>query len=203
VLGVTLGVAAASVDTRIVLVAGLATTFSEAISMAAVAYTSRVASGELFRAERAREYRHIEVVPEIEVDEIRSIYARKGFHGDLLERIVKTITADRDVWVAVMMAEEHGLADVDRRSSLRSAITVGLASFVGSLLPLAPFVFLPRELAPVAAIAIAVGALGAFGAYKARVTVGRPWKGAVELAAIGTLAAMAGYLVGLLAPSAP
>ena len=43
VLGVTLGVAAASGDTRIVLAAGLAATFAESFSMAAVAYTSSIA----------------------------------------------------------------------------------------------------------------------------------------------------------------
>ncbi|NIT03807.1 hypothetical protein GTO10_02645 [Candidatus Saccharibacteria bacterium] len=42
VLGVTLGVAAASGDTRIILAAGLAATFAESFSMAAVAYTSSV-----------------------------------------------------------------------------------------------------------------------------------------------------------------
>ena len=40
VLGVTLGVAAASADTRFILAAGLAATFAESFSMAAVAYTS-------------------------------------------------------------------------------------------------------------------------------------------------------------------
>ena len=40
VLGVILGVAAATADTRIVLVAGLAATFAESVSMGAVAYTS-------------------------------------------------------------------------------------------------------------------------------------------------------------------
>lgn len=43
VLGVTLGVAAASGDTRLVLAAGLAATFAESVSMAAVAYTSSLA----------------------------------------------------------------------------------------------------------------------------------------------------------------
>lgn len=40
VLGVTLGIAAASGDTRLVLAGGLAATFAESFSMAAVAYTS-------------------------------------------------------------------------------------------------------------------------------------------------------------------
>ena len=40
VLGVTLGVAAASADTPLILAGGLAATFAESFSMAAVAYTS-------------------------------------------------------------------------------------------------------------------------------------------------------------------
>src|SRR5580765_1562713 len=113
VLGVILGVAAATSDTRIVLVAGLAATFAESVSMAAVAYTSTLADADFYESERAREYRHIQEVPALEREEIRSIYERKGFNGELLERIVNTITRDKDVWVAVMMTDELKLAPVD------------------------------------------------------------------------------------------
>jgi VIT1/CCC1 family predicted Fe2+/Mn2+ transporter len=40
VLGIVLGVAVSTNDSRLVLIAGLAATFAESISMAAVAYTS-------------------------------------------------------------------------------------------------------------------------------------------------------------------
>jgi VIT1/CCC1 family predicted Fe2+/Mn2+ transporter len=46
VLGVVLGVAAATLSTRVVLIAGLAATFAESISMGAVAYTSAKAAKE-------------------------------------------------------------------------------------------------------------------------------------------------------------
>ena len=46
VLGVVLGIAAATGDARIVLVAGLATTFAESISMGAVAYTTTLADAD-------------------------------------------------------------------------------------------------------------------------------------------------------------
>jgi len=59
VLGVVLGVAAATNDTRIVLVAGLAATFAESVSMGAVAYTSTRADSDFYESEREREYRHI------------------------------------------------------------------------------------------------------------------------------------------------
>ncbi|MCI0521988.1 MAG: VIT1/CCC1 transporter family protein [Chloroflexi bacterium] len=198
VLGVILGVAAASNDTYLVLVAGLAATFAESVSMGAVAYTSTLAEADYYESERAREYRHIQEMPRLEKDEIRQIYARKGFHNDLLERIVETITANKDVWVAVMMAEEHRLNPVDRSQALRSAFVVGLAAIVGSLIPLAPFVFLPVGASMWVAVIIAALVLFIVGYYKARVTVGRPGRSGLEMALIGTASALVGYAVGAL-----
>jgi VIT1/CCC1 family predicted Fe2+/Mn2+ transporter len=196
VLGVILGVAAATQDAWVVMVAGLAATFAESVSMAAVAYTSRQADAAYFEAERAREYRHIEIAPHLETEEIREIYAQKGFQGELLDRIVATITADRDVWVAVMMAEEHGLAPVDRSTALRSAFVVGVAAVIGSLIPLVPFVFLPVGMSMLVSILLTALVLFVVGVYKAKTMVGHPGKSGLEMALIGTLSALVGYLIG-------
>ena len=55
VLGVILGVAAATASSKIIIVAGLAATFAESISMAAVAYTSRLAEADYYQSEYERE----------------------------------------------------------------------------------------------------------------------------------------------------
>ena len=198
VLGVILGVAAATSDPRIVLVAGLAATFAESVSMGAVAYTSTMADADFYESEREREYRHILETPHLEREEVRAIYSEKGFHGDLLEHIVDTITANQDIWVAVMMAEEHQLTPVDRSKALRAAIVVGFSAVVGSLIPLLPFVIFPVGTSIWVSILITALVLFAVGVYKARITVGRPWKSGVEMAIIGTVSALVGYAVGLL-----
>jgi predicted membrane protein (TIGR00267 family) len=203
VLGVVLGVAAASDEVRMVLVAGLAATFAESVSMAAVAYTSTLARADLYESERAREYRHVDHTPILEREEVKEIYRRKGFEGEFLEQLVDTITANKDVWVAVMMAEEHKVAPVSRGGALRSSLVVGLSSIVGSLIPLLPFFFFSRELGILASIAISAIVLFAVGAYKATRTVGRPAKSGFEMMAIGIASAMVGYAVGLLFKIAP
>jgi predicted membrane protein (TIGR00267 family) len=205
VLGVVLGIAAATNDVRVVLVAGLATTFAESISMGAVAFTTTLADADLYQSEREREYRHIIETPNLEIKEIRDIYEGKGFKGELLDHIVETITASQDVWVAVMMAEEHQLAPVDRRSAVKAAWVVGLSAIVGSLVPVAPFLFLPVATSMWMSVLVTALTLFAIGAYKARMTVGKPMKSGLEMAVIGTLSAMAGYLVGILlkVPSVP
>ena len=198
VLGVILGIAAATNDARIVLVAGLATTFAESISMGAVAYTTTLADADHYQSELEREYRHIQEIPKLETQEIRDIYKNKGFGGDLLERIVNTVTANKDVWVAVMMAEEHQLAPIDRKQAIRAAWIVGLSAIIGSLVPLAPFMFLSVATSMWASVVVTALVLFAIGAYKARVTIGKPMRSGIEMAAIGTISALAGYLVGII-----
>ena len=198
VLGVILGIAVATNDARIVLVAGLATTFAESISMGAVAYTTTLADADLYQSEREREYRHIQEIPALEKQEVRQIYGDKGFRGNLLERIVDTVTANKDIWVAVMMAEEHQLAPVARGQALRAAWIVGLSAIVGSLVPLAPFLFLSIATSMWASVILTAAVLFTIGTYKARLTVGHPGRSGLEMAVIGTLSALAGYLVGAL-----
>jgi VIT1/CCC1 family predicted Fe2+/Mn2+ transporter len=198
VLGVILGVAAATSDVRVVMVAGLAATFAESISMGAVAYTSTLATADFYESEREREYRHIQNVPNLEKDEIKKIYQEKGFKGDLLDKIVETITANEDVWVAVMMAEEHKLAPADRSTALKSAIIVGISAIIGSLIPLVPFLFLPIGWSMILSVILTSIVLFFVGAYKAHVTIGKPVRSGFEIALIGTISALAGYVVGAL-----
>ncbi len=198
VLGVILGVAAATHDPRIVLVAGLSATFAESVSMGAVAYTSTLAEADYYEAERAREFRHIANIPRLEKEEVRDIYLQKGFSGEMLEHIVDTITADQETWVAVMMNEEHQLSPVDRRHAFRAALVVGLSAVVGSLIPLAPFALLPVGSSMWVSVVVTALVLFGIGAYKARIMVGHPGKSGLEMAIIGTLSALVGYAIGAL-----
>jgi VIT1/CCC1 family predicted Fe2+/Mn2+ transporter len=157
-----------------------------------------MADADFYESEREREYRHILQMPHLERDEVRSIYYEKGFRSDMLENIVDTITASPDIWVAVMMAEEHRLTPVDRTHALRSALIVGVSAVVGSLIPLVPFAMLPVTTSIWVSIWVTALVLFAVGAYKARTTVGRPWKSGLEMAVIGTVSALVGYAVGLL-----
>jgi VIT1/CCC1 family predicted Fe2+/Mn2+ transporter len=198
VLGVILGVAAATYDPHIVLVAGLAATFAESVSMGAVAYTSTLADADFYESERSREFRHIQNVPHLERGEVYEIYKDKGFEGELLDHIVDTITGNEDVWVAVMMAEEHQLQPTNRRYAFRSALVVGFSAIIGSLIPLVPFVFLSVGTSMLVSVVITALVLFGVGAYKAQKTVGHPGKSGLEMAVIGTISALVGYAVGAL-----
>ena len=208
VLGIILGVAVASADIRIILAAGLAATFAESVSMAAVAFTSKRAEQSFYESELEREKREIKEIPELEKEEIREIYRRKGFSGKLLADVVEKITSDEEVWLDEMMKFELELKPVETKHALLSGLVVGIAAVIGSLIPLLPFFFLVLlniSINQAILVSLAISALALFivGAYKAKATVGDWKKSGLEIAVIGIVSALVGYVIGLLfkAPS--
>jgi predicted membrane protein (TIGR00267 family) len=199
VLGVILGVAVATVSSKIVLVAGLAATFAESVSMAAVAYTSRLAEADYYQSELERERYEIDKFPQGEKEEIKALYENYGFKGKVLEEIIERITSDKETWLRVMMEQELKLEKVDQKEALPTALVVGLSALVGSFIPLLPFFFFPVKIAIVVSLIVSSLTLFAVGYYKARQTLGRQLlKQGIEMAVIGMASAAVGYLIGSL-----
>lgn len=205
-LGVILGIAAASSDFRIVVAGGLAGAMAEAVSMAAVGYTSKVAERDYYFSELKREEMEVENIPQEEIQEVREIYEKKGFKGDLLEEVVKVVTSDKKVWLHTMMQEELKLAPVDEKQPLKSAVIIGASAFLGALVPLLPFaVFyiidgpLSQQIFLAVMLALIFSAVILFivGAIKSRLTVGVWYKSGASMLVIGIISALAGYAVGL------
>jgi predicted membrane protein (TIGR00267 family) len=202
VLGILLGVAKATNDSRVVIIAGLAATFAESISMGAVAYTSTKAEADFYKRELARERMEIEKFPDIEREEIRAIYRKKGLRGEQLEKVVKAITSNEQTWLDTMMAEELNLSK-DSGNPLKSAFIVGLSAVVGSVIPLIPFFLFGAGTAMTYSIIASAIVLFAAGIVKAKYTVGTWWKSGLEMMLIGMASALAGYFVGALLQVSP
>ncbi len=198
VLGIVLGVAASTNDARLVLIAGLAATFAESISMAAVAYTSTKAYSDYLKSQIEKESREIDARPGKEKKEVYEIYFRKGFRGRLLKQIVNKITSSKKNFLEFMVREELKFEDSDSNKAAKDALLVGVSSFAGSLIPLVPFVFLQAGPGIAASVVVSVASLFTVGVVKAKMTVGSPLREGLETALVGGLAAIAGYAVGLL-----
>jgi predicted membrane protein (TIGR00267 family) len=197
-LGIILGVVAAGGSDKVLIIAGFAAAITESISMAAVGYTSSKTERDFYQAEQNQEAAEAAETPETERREIADRYAGKGFKGKLLEDVVDTITANRDVWVETMMDEELHLQRVETPDILRSAVVIGIATLIGHLIPLLPFLVLPRTDALVLGIAFSALALFGVGVYSAVTLVG-DWRTAgLKMMAIGLGAAAVGFVVGRL-----
>ena len=200
VLGVILGVAVASRDITIILAGGLAATFAESISMGAVAYTSTIARRDHYRSEVERERQEMRELPDLERQEVREILERWDFHGDELEEMLEKIISKPKAWLELMMAHELNLAPVEESQARRSALIVGFAAIVGSLIPLVPFFATGADILLGIAISLVVSAITLFviGWYKASTTIGRPARSGLQMLLIGITSALAGFGIAFL-----
>lgn len=199
VLGIVLGVATATNSTYMVLLAGLAATFAESISMAAVAYTSTRAEMEHYESEVAKQIKEVEDTPEKARHDLRVIYSGKGLSGKLLDQVVSAISSNKKAWIETMMREELRLTDPSEgMSPFWQGMLVGFSAIVGSFIPILPFFFLPVSDSIVPSLVSSLAALFLVGAYKSRRTSGKWLPGGIEVMVVGGAAAVSGYLVGVL-----
>ena len=132
------GAVGAGFSPVVAVVLGVANLLADGFSMA-------VSSFEAIRTEqdqrddaRRREARHIEEVPEGEREEIRQIFSDKGFEGETLEKVVDTITQNKQVWIDTMLTEELGLLKQGKNPWRAAGATFGAFLVIG-LIPLLPF----------------------------------------------------------------
>ncbi|MGI0149159.1 MAG: VIT1/CCC1 transporter family protein [Thermoplasmata archaeon] len=209
VLGVILGVAVASRNLAdpltIILAGGLAATFAESISMGAVAYTSTLARRDHYLAEMKQEKEEMEKMPDLERQEVRQILERWDFQGEELDEMLEHIVSKPKAWLEIMMAHELYLAPVNPGQARKSAIIVGIAAILGSLIPLIPFLVIGPNIWLGVAVSLVVSALALFliGWWKARNTVGRPMRSGTQMAIIGITSALAGFGVAYLVSPTP
>lgn len=188
------GVVGADLSTRVVLILGAANLLADGFSMAAANYSGTKAEIEEYEHVKRLEERHVAQAPDGEREEIRQIFAGKGFDGQQLEEVVEVITARKETWIETMMVEEHGLSPV-MRSPMRAAMATFAAFLICGLVPILPFA-IGLE-ASVLASTVATGlTFFAIGSLRSRWSPSPWWRNGSETAAIGLLAAGVAYLVG-------
>lgn len=190
------GVVGADLNAGIVVVLGLANILADGFSMAASNYSGTKAEHDDYERIRTIERRHIRQHPEGEREEVRQIYAAKGFEGKKLEEMVSLITSHPDVWLQTMLSEEYGLSEVQRKPMLAALATFTAFLLCGAV-PLLPFL-LDMPHAAVVASAMSGAVFLMIGAAKSRWSMQRWWTSAIETFAIGMSAAGMAYVVGAL-----
>ena len=181
----------------VVIVLGGASLLADGFSMGISNYLGTKSEGDRIEQARREERHHIRHIPDGERDEIRRIFARKGFSGEILEEIVATITEEPELWVDTMITEELGL-QVKGPNPLRAGVATFLAFLVVGLIPLIPFL-LPRldinQAFTISAIVTAIEFF-AIGIAKGVVSNTENFRSGLETLLTGGGAAVLAYLVG-------
>ena len=197
---VVAGAAGAGLDSSVVIILGFANLIADGFSMSVGAYLATRSEKQQFQKHRQIEYHEVDTIPEQEKQEVREIYAAKGFEGELLDQVVEVLTADRDRWVDVMMKEELGMME-----ETKPPFSMGLVTFISFILvgfiPLTVYVMdyvlgsFPYPLFLSAAVLTSLGFI-LVGWLKAAVTQTSKLRGVFESLLLGGIAAALAYLVG-------
>jgi VIT1/CCC1 family predicted Fe2+/Mn2+ transporter len=197
-LGVVLGISAASSDIRIILAGALAAAFAESISMGAVAYTSKLSEYENYISELNKEKEEIKEHPEIEKEEVRRILKSWNVSEKDTEAIVNVISNHEEAWAQIMVSHELGLQKVEPTKPIKFSFVVGLSALIGSIIPVIPFLFIPANYGWIGSLTFSGLALALVGYLKGKIIGTNPFKGGLQLAIIGIVSAIAGYIIGFL-----
>jgi vacuolar iron transporter family protein len=196
------GVVGADLAAGIVVILGLANLIADGFSMAVSNFLGTKAEQQFLQKIRVEEELEVKLIPEGEREEIRQIYAAKGFEGELLEQVVDVITSNEQVWIDTMLLEEHGLL-LDGPEPKRAAWWTFVAFLIAGIVPVIPFILnlvidggIPSPFLW-SSIATAATFFG-IGIYKARVVGGNTVKAGFETVTVGGMAAVLAYGVGWL-----
>jgi vacuolar iron transporter family protein len=193
---VVAGAVGAEFPAVVVIVLGVANLLADGFSMGASNYLGTKSQREQIDNARREEHRHIDEVPGGEREEVRQIFARKGFHGETLEHIVDVITRDRELWVDTMITEELGLP-LEGPSPIRAGLATFGAFVAAGLVPLVPFFFGGEPDERFTASAAATGLVFlSVGMLKGRALERPAIRSGLETLAIGSGAAVVAYAVG-------
>jgi len=191
------GVLGAGFSPSVALIMGYANLLADGFSMAISNYESIKAAGEFIQSVRASEQEHIDNIPAGEREEIRQIFKQKGFSGNVLEKIVETISADRRLWIDTMLTEEHGIQTVGREP-VKAAITTFVSFFVVGSIPLIPFMAtgMEKDLQFILSACLAAIMLFSVGAMKSRAFSKPVFRSGMGTLLTGGTAATLAFLVG-------
>jgi len=188
------GLTGAVDTTRIIVTAGLAEIAAGSIAMGLGGYLAARSDAEHYASERRREAREVVETPEAEREEVAEVFRGYGLAEPEIAPILAALHARPAAWVDFMMRFELGLEAPDPRRALASALTIAGAYVAGGLVPLLPYMLIPRasRALPVSA-ALTAAALLVFGFVKARFTGAPPGRSALQTALVGGLAAAAAF----------
>ena len=185
----------AQLSPMIVLILGLANLLGDGFSMAASNFLGTKTEEEEYKYYESFEKEQTDLVPQGEKEEIRQIFAKKGFDGEPLDKIVDHITSDKKLWVDTMLREEYGLS-AGVRSAFKAGLCTFIAFFVCGFVPLLPFIFKLHLSFLIACVCTGI-LFFLIGSLKSLWTIRSWWKSGIQTFSIGTIAAGLAYLVGL------
>jgi VIT1/CCC1 family predicted Fe2+/Mn2+ transporter len=193
--GLVAGVIGAAVQPHVIMVSGIAGMIADALSMGSSGYLAAKSEQEVYSHEIAMEKDEIRMMPEVEEEELALLYEAKGVQPGQARRLARDVMQDPSRALEEKVREELKIGD-SHSTPLREGVITGLATAVGALIPVAPFLFLDGRVAIWAAFAIAMMSHFAVGAARSFFTGRGVIRSGMDMFIVGVGVAGVGYVVG-------
>ncbi|XP_050372693.1 vacuolar iron transporter 1 [Argentina anserina] len=188
------GLSGANATSSIVLTAGVAEVAAGAISMGLGGYLAAKSEADHYKRELRREQEEIVNVPDTEAAEVAEILAEYGIEHHEYTPVVNSLRKNPQAWLDFMMKFELGLEKPDPRRALHSALTIAISYILGGVVPLIPYMFIPKAREALAgSVVLTLAALLIFGFAKGYFTGSKPFQSAFQTALIGAIASAAAF----------
>jgi len=159
------GVAAAAAKQNDVLIAAVAGLAAGAMSMAAGEYVSVSSQSDTEQADLARERKELSEHPEFELDELASIYVKRGVDAALARQVAQQLMA-KDALTA-HARDELGISEISTARPVLAAVTSAAMFSAGAAMPILMVVVSPAGVLVPIVSAASLGFLALLGAIGA------------------------------------
>lgn len=205
-LGLTTGVATATAGAALahttILIAGLVGALAGMISMGTGAYLATSAEHDLNRAAVHKERGELSSQPEAEKAEMVAILMARGVPVSVARELTEEMARYPKLWEETHIEKELGISSELESTSIKDGLVMAATFLLGAVVPILPYVVLTGLPAVVGSLVLsALGLLGV-GVMKAGVIGQRLVLGGFQVLGVGTAAAVAAYLLGVLLPHA-
>ena len=197
---VVAGAVGAQLSDKFIIILGLANLVADGFSMAVGNFLGIRAEQEQLALIKKIELEHIKDFPDGEREEVRQIFAKKGFAGENLENVVDTITTDIERWVDTMIQDEIGM-QLKTVTPWRAGLATFIAFAAAGFVPLLTFfinLFFPDTLIHLFGWSAFWTALSFFliGTLKSPYTLKSWWQSGLETLVAGAIASLLAYTIG-------
>jgi VIT1/CCC1 family predicted Fe2+/Mn2+ transporter len=190
-----IGAQASLASTHAVVVAGIAGTVANALSMGSSGYLAAKSEREVFEHEIAMEKEEIRLMPELEQEELNLLYQAKGIPEAQAEALAAQIMQDPSRALEEQVREELKIGEATS-TPMREAWVTGIATALGAFIPVAPLLVSRGPAAIWTSFALAMVSHFAVGGARSFFTGRGVFRSGLDMFLVGLGVAGIGYLIG-------
>jgi predicted membrane protein (TIGR00267 family) len=194
--GLVMGVVGAHTSNQVILLAGFAGLLSDALSMAASGFLAARSEQEVREHHLALERAELKLMPQEEQEELVRFYTQKGLTREEAKNVASRLMEKEDVALNQLARDELGIDPEAPTNPLQEGIVTGIATGLGAVIPILPFLLIGGAAAIWTGIIISMTAHFLVGASRAIFT-GRPaLRSGFDMFVVGMGVALVTYLLG-------